>query len=148
MNGQIHIFVGCSSETSIYEHLLTCDASFVPPLSERIKICDYAHKVADRAERFEAWSNNALIGLVAAYFNDSQSRTAYITSVSVVPIWQGRGIASQLLSRCVGHARDLGFLRIELEVSNKNVAAVSLYEKHGFVMDRPNGESMILTLEF
>ena len=113
-------------------HLAGCDAQFIPPLSARVDLGAYAERIVRHAERFEAWSGQQLTGLVAAYCNDEQRRRAFITSVSVLPAWQGHGIAARLLSECVQFARSAGFESIELEVHAANDAALGLYRKHGF----------------
>ena len=77
-------------------------------------------KIADKAARFEAWVDGEWVGLVAAYCNDKEKLTADITSVSVLLRWQDKGIASQLMERCIGHVKGLGFERIELEVDSGN----------------------------
>lgn len=129
---------GRASEQGIYAHLSHCDAVFVPPLSSRVETGAYASKIAARAERFEAWSNGELLGLVAVYCNAQDRNTAFITSVSVLPGWQGKGIASQLMANCMARVRELSFKHIELEVGGNNEAAIALYEKYGFtIMGQP-----------
>lgn len=135
-----------ASVAEINEHLSRCDADFVPPLTGRVEIKDYAKKIAAKAARFEAWSDSTLVGLVAAYCNDSERRAAYITSVSVLQEWQGKSIASQLMERCIGHAKKLGFERIELEVDSQNIGAVKLYEKMGFIMSEMSDWATIMHL--
>ena len=121
--------------SQIEAHLRACNDRFVPPLSRRVDIGAYSHKIFALAERFEAWSeDHQLVGLVAAYCNDRERRTAYVTSVSVLPAWQGKGIASRLLMQCIAHARRLGFGQIELAVHAANAPAMRLYEQRGFVM--------------
>lgn len=127
-------------------HLRACDASFVPPLSERIDIDTYSAKIVDQAERFEAWTDGRLAGLVAAYCNDPARRACFVTSVSVVPDCQGRGIASRLLGACVAHARRAGFKHVELEVNHHNTAAADLYRKQGFAAVDSRDCSQILQL--
>ena len=122
-----------ASEAEITEHLLRCDADFVPPLSGRVEISDYAQKIASKATRFEAWSGGLLVGLVALYCNDQEKRIAYITSVSVLREWSGKGIAAHLMKQCIEHVRTAGMLQISLEVASDNASAISLYEKSGFV---------------
>ena len=123
-----------SSVTAIADHLRACDDSFVPPLGSRVEIDDYAAKIVARAERFEAWSGSCLVGLLAAYCNDPARKVAFVTSVSVLPGWQGQGVASRLLRACVEHARQGRLERIELEVDPRNSAATLLYQKHGFAI--------------
>lgn len=130
----------------IAEHLSSCDADFVPPLSGRIKISDYAQKIVSTAVRFEAWSGGTLIGLVAAYCNDREKRIAYITSVSVLREWAGKGIAARLMSQCAEYAKASGMRQISLEVASDNCPALKLYEKSGFVAGKMNGMFVVMNL--
>jgi len=135
-----------ASEAEIADHLLRCDTDFVPPLSDRVELSSYAHKIACKAVRFEAWGEAVLVGLVATYCNDSERRVAYITNVSVMPEWKGAGIASCLLDRCIEHVKKLGFEHIELEVDSGNAGAVRLYEKKGFTTKEMSGREVIMRL--
>jgi ribosomal protein S18 acetylase RimI-like enzyme len=148
MNKALKFCLNRATVTQIAAHLRACDDTFVPPLSERVDIDDYSYKIANKAERFEVWIDGDLIGLVAAYCNDSEGDLAFITSVSVLMGWQGQGLASRLVAHCIDHVRGLGFARIELEVNELNRAALSLYEKHGFSANRANGAAnMYLDIE-
>jgi ribosomal protein S18 acetylase RimI-like enzyme len=122
-----------ASAAEISDHLSRCDADFAPLLSGRVEINDYAKKIANKATRFEAWSGGKLVGLVAAYCNDQVSRITYITSVSVLREWTGKGIATHLINQCVEHARASGMQQISLEVAGNNTPAIKLYEKIGFI---------------
>ncbi len=133
--------------SQIADHLSACDKAFIPPLSSRVSIRHYARKIVDRAVRFEAWSNGLLVGLVAAYCIDKEKRFAFITNISVLQEWQGKGIASQLLARCVNYAQMNGFVRIELEVDQGNEASVLLYRKYGFNKHRELNDSKIIYLK-
>ncbi len=138
MSVKVEYLSNQASEEQIAQHLSQCDADFVPPLSGRLDINDYAHKIASKAVRFEAWSGSTLIGLVAAYCNDHKTHTAYITSVSVLKKWTGKGIAAHLIEQCVKHAKTTGMQQISLEVASDNAPAIKLYEKNGFVAGRTN----------
>lgn len=135
-----------ASEAEIAEHLLRCDADFVPPLSGRVEMQDYARKIANKATRFEAWSGGKLIGLVAAYCNDQVKRIAYITSVSLLKDWTGKGIGARLMAQCTEHAKVSGMQRISLEVAQDNAPAIKLYEKSGFSKSKANGPFVYMSL--
>lgn len=124
--------IGYATEIEIVDHLSRCDSAFVPRLSDRVNLAEYARKISQKADRHEAWENGNLVGLVAVYCNSGDRRAAFITNVSVRPDRQGKGIAAQLMSNCVTHLRELGFQRIELEVDTQNSAAQALYKKQGF----------------
>jgi GNAT superfamily N-acetyltransferase len=136
MSAAVEYSTNKATAAQIAAHLSDGDADFVPPLSSRIEIGSYANKICNNAVRFEAWSGGMLIGLVAAYCNDNEARIAYITSVSVLKKWTGKGIAASLLKQCVAHANASGMRLIRLEVSENNAPAIRLYEKMGFVADR------------
>jgi ribosomal protein S18 acetylase RimI-like enzyme len=133
MNATIGYRQNNASAAQIAAHLVRCDADFVPPLSGRVDLDAYAQKIAGKASRFEAWSGDTLVALVAAYCNDRERRSAYITSVSVLRERAGEGIVSRLLRQCVEHAKAQGMKWIELEVAEANAAAIRLYERAGFV---------------
>lgn len=57
---------------------------------------------------------------------------ADLDRIAVLPAARGRGLARELLSDLVDRARDLGADRMLLEVAADNVAAIGLYEGHGF----------------
>lgn len=146
MKESIEFFLNKASETTIAEHLLHCDANFVPPLSSRVDIIYYAKKIANNAIRFEAWSDNKLIGLIAIYCNDHENYIAYMTSVSVLKRYSKKGIAAILLQQCIEHATASDMFQIVLEVHNSNFIAIKLYEKYGFVTSKINGELITMNL--
>jgi ribosomal-protein-alanine N-acetyltransferase len=57
---------------------------------------------------------------------------ADLDRIAVMPASRGQGLAHELLSDLVDRARDLGADRMLLEVAADNVAAIGLYEGHGF----------------
>jgi ribosomal protein S18 acetylase RimI-like enzyme len=135
-----------ASLAEIADHLARCDVCFVPALSERVDINSYAQKLASKAIRFEAWSGDTLVGLVAAYYSDQVRRVAYITNVSVVLAWTGRGIARRLMSQCVEYAKGSGMRQINLEVARDNTRAIALYEDGGFVAVKRDAPSITMEL--
>jgi len=90
------------------------------------------------ADRFEAWSGDELVGLVAIYLNDEEARIGHITDVSVVRSCRGRGVARHLLEQAEGAAKGRGFLKLTLEVYPSNSEAVTLYRALRF---KPSGMS-------
>jgi ribosomal protein S18 acetylase RimI-like enzyme len=135
-----------SSYQQVLAHLRVCDSDFMPPLSQRLSVSAYALKLMDKAARFEAWCDTDLVGLVALYCNDSSKSSAFITNVSVIPQWQGRGIAGLLIGHCADAMSQLLFKAIELEVDERNSAAIGLYKKYGFVPRQASDQSLLMTL--
>jgi ribosomal protein S18 acetylase RimI-like enzyme len=133
-----------ASVQAVTEHLKTCANTFDPPLHTHVNIEAYSQKIVDKAVTFEAWDNGQLVGLVAAYFNDLQSKTGYITSVSTLPHYQGRGIAKNLLTTSLEHGKSLGFLKVGLEVSERNTPAINLYSQSGFLVIGRKGATLVM----
>jgi len=55
-----------------------------------------------------------------------------VQTIAVAPSAQGRGLGGTLLEALVEHARAAGATSMLLEVRADNVAAIALYERHGF----------------
>jgi ribosomal-protein-alanine N-acetyltransferase len=56
----------------------------------------------------------------------------HVTTVAVDPAWQGRGIATQLMSALCHHARTRKTSALTLEVRVSNERAIALYRRFGF----------------
>ena len=138
MSAAVEYLSNKASAVEIAGHLARCDADFMPPLSGRVEIKDYAIKIVSKATRFEAWSGGTLVGLVAAYCNDQEKRVAYITSVSVLREWTGKGITARLMRQCIEHVKASGMRQVSLEVARDNTPAIRLYEKSGFFAGKAN----------
>jgi len=108
--------------------------TFNPPLSSQIESIEkYVEKLKNNAVIFEAWDNDELIGLVAAYLNNYETKIGFITSVIVSRKYQKQGIAKILLEKTIDFAKEKGFEKIHLEVHKENKNAIGLYKTFGFV---------------
>jgi ribosomal protein S18 acetylase RimI-like enzyme len=145
MKGPIEFMRNHATPDNVAAHLKECDSGFNPPLSERVDIVAYAEKIHANAERFEAWIDNRLIGMVAAYVN-LPDRSGFITNVSVVGDARGKGIASTLCSQYLRYAQEQNLKSVALEVGKDNTAAIRLYEKLGFTMHSTYGLTLRLQL--
>ncbi len=121
-----------ANEAELYEHLLLCDKYFFPELSSRVDLHGYSRKLVSKAVKFEAWQDHQLVGLVAAYVNAPDKHTAFVTNVSVLPTFVGRGIAKELIQQCIDYVQAQQYKKLVLEVSDGNQPAIRLYRKVGF----------------
>jgi ribosomal protein S18 acetylase RimI-like enzyme len=137
---------GTATQEDIQAHLEGCDGNFSPRLSLKVDIQEYSKKISAKAQTFEAWSGDTLVGLVAAYLNDRGARSGFITNVSVVKAFMGRGIASALLDRCLDRSRQEGMEAIGLQVSMESREAIRFYEKLGFSELERKGETVFMRL--
>lgn len=134
-----------SDAAEIARHLAACSASFVPPLETRVAIPDYAGKLARRAERFEAWEAERLVGLVAIYCAEDGG-DAFVSNVSTVPDCARRGIAQSLLAEALAHARQRS-RTMSLQV-DRRAPALALYRRLGFEPVSEDGNTLTLRLHF
>lgn len=56
-----------------------------------------------------------------------------LAKMAVDPEFRGRGISDLLMDACIDYARNTGIRRLILESNTKQVAALGLYRKYGFV---------------
>jgi ribosomal protein S18 acetylase RimI-like enzyme len=130
----------------VQHHLNKCKDNFIPALHETVDIAEYSKKIVENAVTFEAWIQDELVGLVAAYLNDRENRTGFISNVSVLKEYAGKGIASQLINNCIEFARENKFREILLEVNGNNLQAVKLYEKYHFTQQDSKAGLKIMSL--
>lgn len=142
---KVTMVFGKASEKQILEHLLACDSSFTPALSSRVNIYAYAKKLKKFSLCVEAWSRNILVGLLCVYCNN-HSTGAYISNVSVLPDFQGMKIADRLLLAGIDEIYRKKFHCITLELSNKNLKALNLYQKFGFLPFEKRSCSTVMVL--
>jgi ribosomal protein S18 acetylase RimI-like enzyme len=135
-----------ATKEDICAHLIECNTNFIPPLDEKVNIQEYSNKIYKRSITFEAWTDQNLIGLVAAYFNDMKNYSGYITNVSVVRKYIGKGIASELLNICIEYAIKNNFKEINLEVSEESNNAIHLYKNCGFLEFKSKDDFLLMKL--
>lgn len=127
----IQITVGLADAQQISDHLVACDNSFIPALSSRVNIDDYSNKMITHALCIEAWHDGVLAGLLCVYCN-TPGESAFITNVSVLPSFQGQGLADKMLRYAIDKVQEKGIYSLKLDVDNANLRAQSLYKKFGF----------------
>ena len=77
------------------------------------------------------------IALGCGAIKDYNSETAEIKRMFVLPELRGKSIASKILSELENWAKELNFISVHLETSQKLESAITLYRKFGY-MDIPN----------
>lgn len=120
-----------AKNSDILRHLRNCNDSFIPPLNQKVDVDNYSRKIFENADTFEAWSKHELVGLIAVYCDDVKKK-AFITNVSVVEKFSGRGVASALLEICIKYIEVKQFREIALEVNIRSEKARNLYKKFNF----------------
>ena len=105
-----------------------------------------AQAVGDRINRYEhnprsvlllAVQRRSVIGLVSLTGDDSPFTAHQVElSINVHADWRGCGLGSALLRTALSWARAQPHIeRVQLEALTRNVAAVRLYMRHGFIVE-------------
>jgi putative acetyltransferase len=63
------------------------------------------------------------------------SHIVYLGGLAIHPFFGGKGEGLKMMQEIIDHAKEQGFLRIELSVATINEKAIRLYEKVGFVKE-------------
>ena len=143
--GKICYKLKTASQKDIRAHLYYCNDNFIKPLTERVNIEEYSKKIFEKATTFEAWRDELLIGLVAAYLNDpGGTSTGFITNVSVNLDFTRQGIATTLMNNCLQYAQQHGIKKISLEVLSGDHASMLFYKKFGFKEAGIRGNTILM----
>ena len=126
----IRFAVKTATANEIAGHLERCDSDFIPPLSRRLDIPTYAKKLHRHSVTYEAWANDDLVGLIAAYHKPEGG--AYISSVSTLRDMRGVGVGKRLLLSCLTDVDLENPGPVELEVATGSAPALALYHQMGF----------------
>ncbi|HET8573173.1 MAG TPA: GNAT family N-acetyltransferase [Edaphocola sp.] len=137
------IEINKATKEEILDYLLYMDGYFTPALSTITDIYVYANKIYEKAKRIEFYNNNKFIALLAFYLNPIYS-FAFITTISVNPLYARMGIAQELLERLILICIDRDICFIDLEVNINNSKALNFYEKMGFCNREKKTETLIL----
>ena len=72
----------------------------------------------------------AVVGTIGCQIISAEE--GHLRGMAVLPEWQRRGVAEQLLSRAEQELRGNGCVRISLDTTRPLQRAIRFYEKHGF----------------
>ena len=92
--------------------------------------------VRDKNPQFVALDGNTVVGwcVIAPKLKPIYEHTG-VLGMGIVEGYRGRGIGNALINTTLTAARQRGLKRIELQVRENSLSAVTLFEKSGFVME-------------
>jgi ribosomal protein S18 acetylase RimI-like enzyme len=117
---------------------------FIPPINQLVDINTYSNKLVQNADCFFIKNRGKNIGFLAIYTNDHSGKIAFISSISIIPEYQGTGISQKLMDFSIKHAREKGMKYLRLEVSKNNIRAMKYYEKNIFNIESTDNNSLIM----
>jgi ribosomal protein S18 acetylase RimI-like enzyme len=145
----VDIVIRHLTESEIYDYISVNDQIFIPSLSSRLEIKNFAVKLNKYAVHFCATEKERLVGFTGCYFNDPAKKTGFISTLSVVSEIQGKKVAGRLLKSVINYGIINEFKQIRLHVYISNLPAIRLYSGHGFfeVSRNINQLEMVLNLQ-
>lgn len=122
-----------SDKEAVEEAVIRLENRLVPSLTDRkINLSHYSEKLAQYGKVWIHYDMGNPISIIAGYFNDETTRTAYLSMLAVAEDYQGKGLASALLSEFEDYAGKHGLTYVKLEVRKQNSVAQKLYSKFGY----------------
>jgi ribosomal protein S18 acetylase RimI-like enzyme len=112
----------------ILSHFAKLGNEFINKLEKTVDTKIYAAKLSDLSQMNAIFIKNDLVGLIA-YYRNVENYEIFISHVGVIPIWQNKGFASELVKSVISEAS--GYTT-RLEVFDENIAARRLYEGLNF----------------
>jgi ribosomal protein S18 acetylase RimI-like enzyme len=112
----------------ILSHFAQLGDDFIGNLEKSVDSKVYAAKLSSLSQMNAIFINHDLVGLIA-YYRSIENSEIFISHVGVIPIWQKKGLASDLVKSVISESSGL---TIRLEVIDENLAARRLYESLNF----------------
>lgn len=121
-----------NDENRINKFLEMADSYFFPALSTHVDISTYSRKLSENALNIFICNQKEDIAHAAVYVNDEIEFIAFLSTICVLPNFQGHGYASKLLNLCIEYARQkrMHFFDLEVDINNKD--AILFYRHKEF----------------
>lgn len=132
-----------SVKEDILSHFMLCNNDFKPSLSALVDLEAYSQKLFDNANRLEVWEKDQLVGFMAFYLNFVDG-FGYISNVSVLKEYAGKGLAQNLLDGCSDFLKAEKINELRLEVRKENKRALAFYRKNDFDTYKDEGMALVL----
>lgn len=118
-------------DEKMYRFLKETDDYFIPALSERVNLKEWAKKISSNAVVFELVVDNSIIGIGATYYNDAPA-FSFGTFVCVKKEYQKEMYGVDLIQRMIDYAKENGSAGFKCEVRKSNKPLVKFYKLLGF----------------
>ena len=116
----------------LWEFFKKSDSLFPIPLSHKQNLESLSDKLLNSGIVIAAYYDDAIAGVVCGYANDTENGQAYISVLCVLPEFQGKSIAIQLVEEFIKESKAANMGKIFLYTHNTNEKAIKLYQKIGF----------------
>jgi ribosomal protein S18 acetylase RimI-like enzyme len=115
---------------------------FIPPINQMVDINKYSNKLVQNADCFFIKNHGENIGFLAIYANDHSGKISFISSISIIPEYQGTGVSQKLIDFSIEHAKKKGMKCIKLEVNKNNIRAIKFYRRNRFNVESTDNNNL------
>lgn len=127
--------------------LVGIDSKYLFPTEDETRLYEYAKKLVDNAYNFILTEENRDIGTISLYANDFVTKTAYTSTIGIIPSYRGGRMIKYLVEMALDFAKEVGMVYYRAEVHKANEKwANFLIGKFGFQIESEteNGTYMIV----
>ncbi len=124
-----------SDASSVQGLLCAVDKTFPIPLSEKEDLSVLTQKFLEKGFVYMAADDETPVGMIGFYANNTDTRSAYISVLGILPTHQRRGIAKRMLSDSLALCKEKGMRSCFLYTHKTNVGAIALYNSFGFIAE-------------
>lgn len=118
------------NQNKLHKFLEETDDYFIPALSVRVDLNDWAKKLCEYATIFEVEIDQVLIGIGALYFNKAPEYS-YGTFVCVKKEYQKEMYGVELIQQMISYAKDNASTGFKGEIRKSNKQMVKFYKLMG-----------------
>lgn len=117
-------------------------------LRERVgSITIYSNKLNNNAECYVMINKGKEIGFMAFYANNINCCLGYVSLIGIKENYRCKGYGHQLLNYCCTYLKRIGMKKVQLEVSESNIAAIQFYKKNGFKRNKKASQQKTFYME-
>lgn len=113
----------------LYQYILEHDNDFIPPISSKVVIKDYAEKLIRHGNVILCSLGDKIIGIAAFYCNSDDF--AFLSYLSVDKQYRNQGVANELVRRMIKHCETTPVSGIKTSTW-KNNKAIEFYLSNSF----------------
>lgn len=145
-NGLEFIFLrkGPNSVERLIKILSDIDSDFIFPTDEKLKLDQYAVKLLNHAYNFILIDEEREIGVISIYANDQETKTAFASTIGILPSYRGRNLALQLVKFAMEFSKEVGMEKGRAEISKDNSKWLKFLLRQGFEIESETEHSYFI----
>ncbi|MDQ0155372.1 GNAT family N-acetyltransferase [Robertmurraya andreesenii] len=100
--------------------IVNIDSNFLFPTDNKEKLHRYAKKLIEHGYNFILTDGNSDIGVLSIYANDFVTKTAYTSTIGIIPSYRGGNLIANLVNFGLEFAKEIGMEKFKAEIHKVN----------------------------